>query len=121
AQVDIGILAATAARESGVDQRAYREEAQLAYVRWRHTSNESFDRFPDGSLGSCQILRSNLLAYGIDNDQDGHDSAHNYRVAALIIRDNCAAFPTDRWKAVAAYNVGQYGAKIGRVPAGGYV
>jgi cell wall-associated NlpC family hydrolase len=120
AQIDVGILAATAACESGFADRAYREEPQLAYVRWRRTSGDTFDRFPDGSLGPTQVLRSNFLPHGIDNDEDAYGPAHNYRVAALIIRSNFAAFPDDHWKAVAAYNVGQYGAKIGRVPAGGY-
>src|SRR5205807_6861570 len=69
----------------------------------------------------CQILRSNFLAHGIDNDADGYSPEHNYRTAALIIRDNFIAFPDDHWKAVAAYNLGQYGAKLGRIPAGGYV
>jgi cell wall-associated NlpC family hydrolase len=121
AQVDVGILAGTAARESGFDARAYREEPGLKYVRWRHSGDKALDRFPDGSLGPCQILRSNFLGYGIDNDADGFSPEHNYRTAALIIRDNFVAFPDDHWKAVAAYNVGQYGAKLGRIPAGGYV
>jgi cell wall-associated NlpC family hydrolase len=120
AQVDVGILAATAACESGFAGRAYREERQLAYVRWRRTLTDTLDRFPDGSLGPTQVLRSNFLAHGIDNDDDAYAPSHNYRVAAMIIRSNFAAFPDDHWKAVAAYNVGQYGAKIGRVPAGGY-
>jgi cell wall-associated NlpC family hydrolase len=121
AGVDVSILAATAARESGFGDRAYREEPALACVRWRRTPTDTYGRFPDGSLGPCQILRSNFLGNAIDNDEDAYALDHNYRIAALIIRSNFAYFPNDRWKAVAAYNVGKGGAQMGRIPAGGYV
>lgn len=120
AEVEPGLLAATAARESGFRDDAYRREAGLAFVRWREAPGQPLERFYDGSLGPCQVLRSNFLAFGIDSEREAYDLAANYRIAALIIRQNLAAFPNDRWKAVAAYNLGQYGARLGRIPAGDY-
>ncbi|MBI5242393.1 MAG: transglycosylase SLT domain-containing protein [Elusimicrobia bacterium] len=67
-----------------------------------------------------QVLRSNFLARGIGSDAQANDLATNYRIGAQIIRSDQAAFPNSAWKAVAAYNVGVYGAKIGRVPANNY-
>src|SRR5262249_13195151 len=98
AEVDPALLAATAARESTVGPRAYREAPQLPYVLWRAAPGGPADRFPDGSIGPCQILRSNLRGWGIDNDRDGYDAAANYRTGALIVRANIAAFPDDRWR-----------------------
>jgi cell wall-associated NlpC family hydrolase len=122
AEIDVSILAATAARESHFADRAYREEPSRPYVNWRRSPTDVLDRFPDGSLGPCQILRSNFRGgYSIDNDEDAYALAANYRIGALIIRSNFAFFPDDRWKAVAAYNVGKTGAKEGYIPANNYV
>src|SRR5262245_37354942 len=121
AEVDPALLAATAAAESSFGPKAYREERQLPFVLWRPAPAQPADRFPDGSLGCCQILRSNLRAFAIDNDGDACDVANNFRVGARIIRQNTDAFPKDPWKAIAAYNVGQYGARQGRIPANDYV
>lgn len=121
AGVDPALLAATAARESHFGEEAYRAEPQLKQVSWSKTPNSPEERFFDGSIGPTQVLRSNFLARGIDNDRDAFDLENNYRVSADIIRGNLNAFPGNDWKGVAAYNVGQYGARIGRVPTGNYV
>ncbi|MBI4348641.1 MAG: transglycosylase SLT domain-containing protein [Elusimicrobia bacterium] len=121
AGIDPALLAATAARESHFAPNAYRAEPHLKQVLWGKTPGGRKERYFDGSVGPTQVLRSNFLARGIDNDQDAYALENNSRISAGIIRSNLQAFPGNEWKAVAAYNVGQYGAKIGRIPAGGYV
>lgn len=118
--IDPALLAATAARESHFAPKAYRAEPHLKQVSWRTAPGQPQQTCFDGSLGPTQVLRSNFRAQGIDNDAQAYDLANNYRVSARIIRSNLNAFPGNTWKAVAAYNVGQYGAKIGRVPANNY-
>jgi len=120
AGIDPALLAATAARESHFGETAYRAEPHLKQVLWGKTPGGAKERYYDGSIGPTQVLRSNFIARGITNDRDAYDLENNYRISAGIIKGNLKAFPGNEWKAVAAYNVGQYGAKIGRIPAGGY-
>ena len=47
----------------------------------------------DGSIGPTQVLRSNFIAHGIDNDQQAYDLTNNYRLSASIIRSNIDYFP----------------------------
>ncbi|MCC7104784.1 MAG: C40 family peptidase [Chloroflexi bacterium] len=121
AEIDAAVLAATAARQSGFRVDALHAEPGLGFVRWREAPGEPFSRYSEAAVGVCQILRSTLLTFGIDNDQEAMDPARSYRVAALIIRQNLAAFPGDHRAAIAAYIVGQYGAQIGRGPAVDFV
>lgn len=120
AGIDPALLAATAARESNFRDNAYRAEPHLNPVQWRKTPSSPKEKYFDGSIGPTQVLRSNFLARGIDNDREAYDLKNNYRISAGIIKSNLNAFPGNLWKGVAAYNVGQYGAKIGRVPANNY-
>lgn len=118
--VDPALIAATAARESNFRYGAYRAEPQLKSVAWREAPGKPLQKYFDGSVGPMQVLRSNFLSRGIDNDADANNLANNYRIGAQIIRGDMNAFPGNSWKSVAAYNVGVYGAKVGRVPAGNY-
>jgi len=118
--VDPALIAATAAREANFRAGAYRAEPHLKQVTWRTTPESPAGKFFDGSLGPMQVLRSNFLSRGIGSDSQANDLATNYRIGAQIIRGDLNAFPNDTWKAVAAYNVGVYGAKLGRVPANNY-
>jgi cell wall-associated NlpC family hydrolase len=120
AEIDPCLLAATAARESGFKADAYRREPGLDYVQWRSAPDQPLEKYFDGSIGPCQVLRSNFRAFGVDNEQQAYDLATNYRVGALIIRGNLAAFPGDQSTAVSAYNVGEQGARNGAVPANDY-
>ncbi|MBI4422629.1 MAG: transglycosylase SLT domain-containing protein, partial [Elusimicrobia bacterium] len=120
AGIDPALLAAVTARESSFGERAYRAEPQLNPVSWREAPGKPAESYFDGSIGPTQVLRSNFKAFGIDNDREAYALSNNYRISARIIRSNVDAFPGDLWKGVAAYNVGQYGARQGRVPAGGY-
>lgn len=118
--IDPALLAATAARESNFAPRAYRAEPHLAQVQWRKAPGRQLKTYYDGSIGPAQVLRSNFKAQGIDNDAQAYDLRNNYRVSARIIKSNLNYFPGNTWKAVAAYNVGKYGAKLGRIPANNY-
>ncbi|HAH07939.1 MAG TPA: hypothetical protein DCM05_15685 [Elusimicrobia bacterium] len=118
--VDPALIAATAARESNFRFGAYRAEPHLKQVTWRESPGSSAKKFFDGSLGPMQVLRSNFLSRGVGSDAQANDLATNYRIGAQIIRGDLNAFPNNTWKAVAAYNVGVYGAKIGRIPANNY-
>lgn len=118
--IDPALLAATAARESNFGPKAYRAEPHLAQVQWRKAPGQPAQSYYDGSIGPTQVLRSNFKAQGIDNDAQAYDLRNNYRVSARIIKSNLNYFPGNTWKAVAAYNVGKYGAKIGRIPANNY-
>jgi soluble lytic murein transglycosylase-like protein len=118
--VDPALIAATAARESNFRYGAYRAEPHLKQVQWRAAPGASAKSYFDGSLGPMQVLRSNFLSRGIGSDAQANDLATNYRIGAQIIRGDMNAFPNNSWKAVAAYNVGVYGAKLGRVPANNY-
>lgn len=118
--VDPALIAATAARESNFRYGAYRAEPHLKSVLWREAPGQPAQKYFDGSVGPMQVLRSNFLSRGIDNDADANNLANNYRIGAQIIRGDMNAFPNNAWKSVAAYNVGVYGAKIGRVPANNY-
>ena len=118
--VDPALIAATAARESNFRYGAYRAEPHLKSVLWREAPGKPAQKYFDGSVGPMQVLRSNFLSRGIDNDAEANNLANNYRIGAQIIRGDQNAFPNNAWKSVAAYNVGVYGAKIGRVPANNY-
>ena len=118
--VDPALIAATAARESNFRYGAYRAEPHLKSVLWKEAPGKPAQKYFDGSVGPMQVLRSNFLSRGIDNDADANNLANNYRIGAQIIRGDMNAFPNNAWKSVAAYNVGVYGAKIGRVPANNY-
>lgn len=118
--IDPALLTATAARESHFAPKAYRAEPHLKQVSWRTAPGRPLETYFDGSIGPTQVLRSNFRAQGIDNDAQAYALANNYRISARIIRGNLDYFPGNTWKAVAAYNVGKYGAKSGRIPANNY-
>ncbi len=118
--IDPALLAATAARESNFRPKAYRAEPHLKQVQWSAAPGQTKQSYYDGSIGPTQVLRSNFIAQGITSDSQAYDLRNNYRVSARIIKSNLNYFPGNTWKAVAAYNVGKYGAKLGRIPANNY-
>ncbi|MBI4348220.1 MAG: transglycosylase SLT domain-containing protein [Elusimicrobia bacterium] len=118
--LDPGLLAAVCARESMFVDGAWRSEPGLRRVLWRDAPGGPERWAVDGSIGPCQVLRSNFRAMGIDNDAEAYDLANNYRVAAAILRWSSDAFPGSPWLAVTAYNTGVGQARAGLQAKGGY-
>ena len=119
--IDPSLLAATAAWESEFKPGIlFRAEPHLPKVLWRARRAAAPQWMDDGSIGPCQVLRSNLVALGVDNDEDGASPEVNYRAAARIIRGHLESFKGSLWHAVTAYNIGAGGVRRGGDAPGRY-
>ncbi|MBI4424058.1 MAG: lytic transglycosylase domain-containing protein [Elusimicrobia bacterium] len=118
AGIEPALLAAVAARESGFVDRAYRAEPHLRPVAWASEPGRAPTPHFDAAMGPAQVLRSNLKASGIEDDEEAFRPAANYRAAARVLRASLDAFRGDLRKAVEAYAVGDEGVRARRAPAG---